>query len=612
MRSRRCLLTFTGVAGIGLAIGASLALTVVKHRFVWEDDRLIVKNQYLRNPWGRGVLFRPAYWRHIHVSGGTAYRPLRELSFALDYTAWGLRPWGFHLTNVLLHVTNALLIGTVGAQLTSLPVGIVGAALFLIHPAGVEAFAWVKNRGELLAMTFFCASWLSFMRSCNVCGWRKANSGRAVSYSIALVAYVMGLLSKASLMALSPMFLATAFLVQQRKHRRKILASSIPFLAALIGYVCYRHATGTTYESTTGLSVVERANLVGATVAAYARMLLIPLHCRPLYDARDFCGPWVGAVGLGLLCAAFGILVWTFVRGGRGWILLAWLLLALAPVSNIVFLADRPIAEQRLYGMLAPACLLASMGICRAWKARHMKTQWLWVSSLAFGVFPLLTARCVDHTLHWRSNWTLWTVGVRAAPRLAKCYFNLSTGYSNAEEIRKAAWALRQAIRLDPRYALAYRRLAELAYTLDEYDRAEGLLYRALSLHEDDAEGWNLRGLLFVHRGRLEEAQSCFQRALVRRPDLRPAWQNLGRVYERLGDVRGAIAAYSNALGSGAAHDARLLCVIGDLYMRLNQPEEALKNYEDATHSDPSYLPAIRGKAEAERRRRRSLGRRVH
>jgi len=161
---------------------------------------------------------------------------------------------------------------------------------------------------------------------------------------------------------------------------------------------------------------------------------------------------------------------------------------------------------------------------------------------------------------------------------------------------------LRRAIQHNPLYGKAYRRLAELAYRAKDFERAEAYLASAMKLLSKDADLWNLTGLLMVERGRMEEAKGCFRAALVARPDFLPAWQNLGLVHERLGATREAIHAYLNALGMDDKRDARLHCAVGDLYMRLNQPESALWHYREAARADPSYVPAKRGRDEAQRR----------
>lgn len=549
-----------------------------------------------------GVFFRRAYWRHLHLSAGTAYRPVRELTFAMDHAVWGLRPWGFHLTNLLLHLAGGALVGVIGARLIGRRVGWLGALLFLVHPAGVESFAWVKNRGELLGLALFGAAWLSFMRAIGLGRWRKGDSGRIVSYVTALAAFVMAVLSKASSAALCPLFSCTALLAHDRRARREAMLRSVPFWIVLAGTQWFRGTVGGEPTGSADLPFRETANLIGTTVSTYARLIVFPFHCRPLYDVRNLTGAWAGAMGLGLLCLAIGSLGWAAVRRCRCSILWGWALLALAPVSNIVTLTDRPIAEQRLYGMLGPACLLAAAGLCglpirRLTRARRRPLLWT-----ALGIAAVFVARAGDSVWAWGSNRTLWTSATKAAPNVAKCHFNLATAYSNAGETAKATWALRRAIQHNPLYGKAYRRLAELAYRAKDFERAEAYLASAMKLLSKDADLWNLTGLLMVERGRMEEAKGCFRAALMARPDFLPAWQNLGLVHERLGAAREAIHAYLNALGMDDKRDARLHCAVGDLYMRLNQPESALWHYREAARADASYVPAKRGRDEAQRR----------
>src|SRR5215469_675534 len=162
----------------------------------WDDHVNIVNN----------LAYRGLSWREIRWAFGTIqlghYIPLTWLSFSLDYALWGLNPFGYHLTNLLLHVTTALLLYALARRLLRLSIsftelgsivgGGVAALFFAIHPLRVESVAWVTERRDVLSGFFSFASLLLYLRGVERNSWRK--------YWGAVFLFACALLSKATSM----------------------------------------------------------------------------------------------------------------------------------------------------------------------------------------------------------------------------------------------------------------------------------------------------------------------------------------------------------------------------------------------------------------------------
>ncbi|MBM4086233.1 MAG: hypothetical protein FJ272_15725, partial [Planctomycetes bacterium] len=94
-----------------------------------------------------------------------AYKPVALCSFAVDYGLWGHEPWGYHLTNVMLHCVSGILLWALGRRLMLGPLAAFSAALiFAVHPVHTEALDWVKNRAELLPTGFGLIALLGFIQ----------------------------------------------------------------------------------------------------------------------------------------------------------------------------------------------------------------------------------------------------------------------------------------------------------------------------------------------------------------------------------------------------------------------------------------------------------------
>src|SRR4029077_12245536 len=122
----------------------------------WDDLETLVENQNFR-----GFSWSHLLWMFTTFYQGH-YQPLSWITFSLDYLLWGMEPFGYHLTNLLLHSANAVLFYFVSrrlltiaapvssAVLTNLAAGF-SALIFAIHPLRVESVAWATERRDVLS-----------------------------------------------------------------------------------------------------------------------------------------------------------------------------------------------------------------------------------------------------------------------------------------------------------------------------------------------------------------------------------------------------------------------------------------------------------------------------
>jgi hypothetical protein len=176
---------------------------------------------------------------------GGFFRPLFILSYLIDSTVWGARPFGFHLTNIVLHSLNAFLTFILSLRLVDdlkLPdytkrlVSIGAGALFLLHPSHTEAVSWISGRADLLA-TFFClASLLWYLE--------YARSGRTSQLTLSLVCFALGLLAKESAICLPFLVLVLEFLTgaarSDRNAFRRFLTGMAIYLSILLVFIAIR------------------------------------------------------------------------------------------------------------------------------------------------------------------------------------------------------------------------------------------------------------------------------------------------------------------------------------------------------------------------------------
>ncbi len=197
---------FPGQRWIAAAL-VLLALAVfagtLRNDFVnWDDDEYVVKNELIRRLDAKNVA---GMFRSTNVS--VYWAPITILSYAVDHAFWGLRPFGYHLTNTLLHALCTLLLyllfcrilGRGDPDAARVPAGL-AAALFAIHPVQVESVAWVSERKNVLAMALLLAAFLA---------WIRATRGRVRpgAYAAFLALLAAALLAKLHAAILPPLIL---------------------------------------------------------------------------------------------------------------------------------------------------------------------------------------------------------------------------------------------------------------------------------------------------------------------------------------------------------------------------------------------------------------------
>ena len=167
-------------AGLALVALVLVAYQPIWHAgFIWDDDVFLVENPLIRSADG--------LWKFWFSTAAPDYFPASSTSLWLEWRLWGTHALGYHVTNVLLHAASVVLLWRVFAVLR-LPGAWWIAALFALHPVNVESVAWITERKNTLALLFYVATLLAYVRF--------EDTGRRRWYAGAGVAFVLALLSK--------------------------------------------------------------------------------------------------------------------------------------------------------------------------------------------------------------------------------------------------------------------------------------------------------------------------------------------------------------------------------------------------------------------------------
>ncbi len=279
------------------------------------------------------------------------YRPLPNILWELDYWLWGLQAWGYHLTNLVLHIINVLLVGWLARLLTGKrAVAAFAAILFAAHPIHVEPVMWLASRPDLVATAFFQGALIAGIRYFDKGGWPY--------YALSLLLFGAGMLSKESAAGLPIVLFGIAVMLKKPFNLRSSLLFALHFLPHIMIIAGYLAVRVVALGSFGGYNNEGRDLFYIAWNATFGLWLplLLPINL-------DTISLLLG-VGLGLLLLVFYL--WLLLRGrlGRLFPYVAGLLLvygSLLPALDTSPVTPNMTQSRILYLPSAGFCILLSL-----------------------------------------------------------------------------------------------------------------------------------------------------------------------------------------------------------------------------------------------------------
>ena len=540
---------------------------VVHNQFVTWDDRGLI----LENPNIRGLGWDQIRWMFTTYYMGS-YPPLTWLSYAIDYRIWGLNPLGFHLTNVVIHVANALIFYRVAVGLFARACSwssdrvrfgaAVAALLFAVHPLRVESVVWAAERRDVLSGFFFLLSLEFYVRFRN----REETSRRPwVWYGASLLACAASLFSKATAVGLPLILWALdvfPFCRYGTENKRwfgsvtgRNLFEKLPFvaLAGLVTIVAFRaQSQGGCVLPLSVHGPLSRFVQSGFGFCFYLWKSLVPTDLTPLVPLPSqvvlLDSPYVG----------FGVVGWSvfllLLFLGRRWptvttVVICYVVLLL-PVVGLVQIGTQLVADRYSYlSCLGFAVLGGALAVKLSSEQRLFGTGAYALSLTATGTVLLTLCVLTRHQVRlWESEITLWSRAVQIHPNSATAHHNLGCAMIDRGQVRESIIHFDRALDLEPSAADTNLELGKALFKQGNWLRAAANFESALALKPDDAESWNYAGAANLNLQRLEKATLAFQIAIKLKPTNGMFFYNLGRAQIMSGNATGALESWHRAL----------------------------------------------------------------
>jgi tetratricopeptide (TPR) repeat protein len=526
----------------------------------YDDPGYITENKMVQ----RGLTGETAGWA-FQTSEMSNWHPLTWLSYLLDWQIYGNNAGGFHLTNVLFHAANAILLFLLLQQMIGARWGsFVVAALFAVHPLHIESVAWISERKDVLSGFFALLTMIAYVR--------YVRADKKSSYFLALFFFALGLMSKPMLVTLPFVLLLLDFWplhrmfgshdasISNKRIGAKLLTlfvEKLPFfvltiLASVATFVA--QAKGGAVSSLEIVSVGLRISNAFIACVLYLKKMIWPTGLAIFY-------PYHTPKVLPTLAAAIlviGISAVALVTLRRkpilavGWF---WFLGMLVPVLGIVQVGAQSLADRYTYLPMIGISIVAVWGISeltRSWPFRNNFLAAL--SAITIAVCFLLSRKQLPS---WKNSETLW----------------------------------RHAIAVTSDNDLAYYNLGGFFVAQKNYDEAIPLFQEALKIYPRYAEPHEVLGQIFATKGKIDEALSHYKLAIKYKPNSAPYHKNLGDLLDRTGKLEEAAAEYSKALEiqPGLFEVRYNLAVI---LFALEKTDAAIQQYSEVVQLKPAMWQA--------------------
>jgi protein O-mannosyl-transferase len=617
---------------VGLVVLNVFVYAAVRHFELvnWDDSTYITENPVVLG----GLSWSSAWWA-LTTGHSPYWHPMTWLSHLLDVSLFGTDAGAYHVTNLVIHIANTLLVFEVLRRMTGATArSAFVAAVFAAHPLHVESVAWIAERKDVLSTCFVLLTIRAYLA--------YVERPRMARYAVVCVLYALALMSKPMVVTLPIVLLLLDVWPLRRVSidgRRpssattwtRVAGEKLPLLAlamaTTVATVIVQHRVG----AMAGLAALPWQTRVGnATIGyvAYLAKTIWPTHLAAFYPLFALSAGRLALAGLVLIAITIAV-----ARARRrhpyllvGW---AWYVVTISPVIGLLQAGEQGMADRFMYVPMIGLLVMA------AWGIPDLVARWIpGRTSLLSGAAVVLIGVCAVtariQASHWSDSIALWQHGTRVTPDSYIAYENLGQALRERGDLEASRQNYERALALapprSPGYAAvihnslglvltregdtpgALRHFAEAAQLNPTFAEAQSNLGNALAAdgrwaeaiaHYEDAVRLapeytepriGLGGAL-LKQGRVADAVPHYREALRLDPRLAQAHNGLGGALAMQGHDDQAMAEYTEALRlkpdlpTAHLNVALLLIKKGDV-------AEARRHLETALSIDPGYVPA--------------------
>ncbi|QWR77536.1 tetratricopeptide repeat protein [Candidatus Magnetomonas plexicatena] len=563
----------------------------------------------------------------------TEMRFVTETSFVLNCKLHGLKPHGYHIVNILIHIINGLLLFAFSlltlnvASRKSAAEGSEGmlneniafliSLIFTLHPNQIQAVTYIIQRYSSLLTLTYLSSLLFYALS------RTNNSKKYVFYTLSLFFALVSTKTKESAITLPVILTAYEFLFFEGKLKKRLLFIApffviIPLILLNLGNFGIHADLSkvndfSSIDKSLSYSAVKNPLYVYSSsenfftqiraVVTYIKILFFPANQTLIYyypvsttflDFRVILSGIFVLIILGYLVALLfssfkktdNVNNYIFSRLAAFGIL--WFFINISP-QLMVAVKEWVLLQYRAY---LPSIGFSFFVGALAFKFSKKLGEKLMLT-ISLGIAIVLSLTTYINNSNWQSEITLWEDNVRKAPQHPLPYNFLANAYFNKYRYNDALRAAKQAVELNTYDYQSINLTGYIYERLGEVNDAKGAYELAIKTNPLFAPPYINLGNIYASQGHYDEALTLYEKSLQLKSDLAQTYSNIGNIYLKQGALKKALENYKKAIAITPAF-ATAHNNLGALYLQQGLIDEAVSEFKEALKYQPDYADAFR------------------
>jgi 4-amino-4-deoxy-L-arabinose transferase-like glycosyltransferase len=551
-----------------LALTFAVYIPTLRYQFVHDDRGQIVENPAVHSWHAVPTYFTSHVWAAVMPEKlGNYYRPLFLLWLRINDAVFGNHAWGWHLTTILSHVLTTLLVYLLAWRLGIGSDGALLAALiFGLHPAHIEAVAWISGVTEPLLGIFLIASFLSYVQS-------RVEGARGLKWKvISLVLFALAMLEKETALILPGLLLVYEWIFGMEWGRplevRRILrwcggalGRIWPYFFLVALYVPARiYALQGFNHPVTPLSTGQLVFTWPSLMGLWVRHLIWPAGLSTFYDFPAVLHPTLRNFILpAIFDVCVGLALFACVRSSRPAAFFAvWLVLPLIPLLNLrVFVANDFAHDRYLY---LPSVGLVGLMAMLLKKVCWRSPRWLGIPASLLAAGLCLTAALsygtITESFYFKDNLTFYAYNLTKAPHNPDAEANYATVLAEGGQYGPALERFLDVVNRHPNHWAATYDLAFTYYRMGNMPEAEKYFLQAMRIDPNKPDEYLYLGMTRFKSGRTAEAITSVRQAIAIRPMGFAYHFALGVMLKTQGDLTGALREFRVELANNPGEKA--------------------------------------------------------
>jgi tetratricopeptide (TPR) repeat protein len=547
-------------------VAAVLCITAVTYAgalrfgFVYDDDPQIRYNSFVKAWHFVPQYFVTSVWKQLYPTmPANYYRPMFFVWLRTNFAFFGLRPMGWHIAAVLLHVLVTWLVYLLVRKLTGrfTPAWLT-ALIFGVHPIHHEVVAWISGTTESLFAAAFLAAFLAYLNSLD---------GEETKWmAVSALLYGLALLCKETAIVLPAMVFACAWIAGSpqdpldlselgKRFRRALTPVGYYIPVAAVYLIARMRILSGLGHAMSSASVSSWMMTLPSILIFYVKHWFFPVGLAGFYDMYYQTQLSLRGVVLpAFVLVAMALALW-ILRKPLGVhdtaYALVWLVIPLLPALNsFVFSNGELVHDRYLYVPSIGASLLVALIIEKALAGEPaIFGQPSRVVAAALALTCVLGFCASWESSYWSDNFAMYARGHQVAPLSSTALNNLAGQLLVQKEYELAEPLLETGNQKFPEDGRFVYNLSRLRYINKQYEQSEKYAREAVRLDPGSGDSYVLLGQVLLKEGRAQEATDSIRRGVELNPDDETFHTSYGIVLKMNGDCAGANAQFDEALG---------------------------------------------------------------